>query len=386
MEQQLFTAESDLTGDTGDMASSPVPDEILRSTKEKVNFQRVARLLISGGTALLREIFDQLCPPSNLPTILKNPATEKTLRSAKLTKPQWDCLYPSPGVYGKSTDFDVTLLFRLLRKICNLIPPATGWDALPTSTDHSLAADLVRIKYYRNSVYGHVSQYMEITDDEFLRLWQDISEVLLRIAGQISPTKKTAWNEAIDNLLKDPFTAEEERNVKELLTWYRNDVEVKEFIETSAKTVRQEMERLGTSVREKTQAIKDQLGEEVKTASKDVESLVREEAQDIKDQLGGELKTTRYDVQSLVREEAQVMKDHLREEMKTTRYEFQSLVQEEAQDIKDQLGGELKTTVQEVKCLKRVFEKTMVHLMSSASSSGCCHQLGSKGKFSECLA
>jgi len=140
------------------MATTPDPDEVLRSTRGKENFQRISRLLISGGTALLREIFDLICPPSNLPTTLKHPATEKQLISAKLTKPQRDCLYPSPRVYGKSADFDVTLLFRLLRTICNLVPSATGWDALPTSTDNSLAADLVRIKYYRNTLYGHVNQ------------------------------------------------------------------------------------------------------------------------------------------------------------------------------------------------------------------------------------
>ena len=243
------------------MAAAPDPDEVLTSTREKANFQRLARLLVSGGTSLMREIFDQICLPSNLPTILKNPATEKQLKGAKLTKPQWDCLYPSPGVYGKSADFDVTLLFRLLRTIWNLTPPATGWDALPTITDDSLVADLVRIKYYRNSVYGHVSQNMEITDDEFPKLWKDISEALLRIAGQISPAKKTAWQDAIDNFLKDPLTAEDKQIEKELQRWYRNDVEVKESIETSANRMIEGMERLETSVREEAQDIRDQLGE-----------------------------------------------------------------------------------------------------------------------------
>jgi len=243
------------------MAAAPDPDEVLTSTREKENFQRLARLLISGGTTLMREIFDHRCLPSNLPTILKNPAVEKQLKAAKLTKPQWDCLYPSPGVYGKSADFDVTLLFRLLRTIWNLTPPATGWDALPTITDDSLVADLVRIKYYRNSVYGHVSQNMEITDDEFPKLWKDISEALLRIAGQISPAKKTAWQDAIDNFLKDPLTAEDKQIEKELQRWYRNDVEVKESIETSANRMIEGMERLETSVREEAQDIRDQLGE-----------------------------------------------------------------------------------------------------------------------------
>ncbi len=226
-------------------------------TTGKANFQRVARLLISGGTTLLREILDIRCPPSNLPTILKNPATRKQLKKAKLTKPQWDCLYPSPGVYSLKI-FHVTLLFRLLKTICNLIPPATGWNALPACTDHSLAADLVRTKYYRNSLYGHVNQKMEITDDEFPSLWQEISEVLVRIAGHISLEEEHEWQVAIDNFLKAPLTAEDERNVDELLEWYRNDKEVKESIEEvkySTRKVQEGMERLEIGLKD----VKDML-------------------------------------------------------------------------------------------------------------------------------
>ena len=113
------------------MAATPDPDEVLRPTTGKANFQRVTRLLISGGTTLLREVFDLIYPPSVLPTILQNPSTKTTLKTAGLTKPQRDCLYPSPGVYGKSAEFDITLLFKLLRTICNLVPPATGWDRFP---------------------------------------------------------------------------------------------------------------------------------------------------------------------------------------------------------------------------------------------------------------
>ena len=269
------------------MATAPDPDEVLRSTRGRENFQRISRLLISGGTALLREIFDLISPPSNLPTTLKNPATEKQLKAAKLTKPQWDCLYPSPGVYGESADFDVTLLFKLLRTICNFIPPVTGWDALPARTDHSLAADLARIKYYRNTVYGHVNQNMEITDDDFLSLWQDLSEALVRIADQISPTKKFQWQVAIFNFLRNPLTAEDERNVQELLKWYRNDMEVKESIgelKSTMKEMQDGMERLETSLKgdggieENTQLIQEKVG--------GLETTVREEVQDIKDQLG----------------------------------------------------------------------------------------------------
>ncbi|XP_078345414.1 uncharacterized protein LOC144630930 [Oculina patagonica] len=334
------------------MAAAPDPDEVLRSTRAKGNFQRLARLLISGGTTLLREVFDQIFPPSNLPAILKSPATEKQLKAAKLTKPQWDCLYPSPGMYGKSEDFDVTLLFRLLSTICNLIPPATGWHDLPPITDHSLEADLARIKYYRNSVYGHVNQNMEISDDEFPQLWQEIREALLAVAGQISPAKKTEWQAAIDNFLKDPLTAEDERNAQELLRWYENNTDVKQSIEKFKTSTQEGMERLETGlndVQSGQKEIKDVMAEKVQF----LETTVREEARDIKDQLGGELETTAQNVQCLVRDEAQDIKDQLGGELKTTAQNVQGLVRDEAQDIKDQLGGELKTTAQNVQGLVR---------------------------------
>ena len=213
------------------MATARDPQDLLRSNAGKANFQRLTRLLITGGTALLKEIFDKFCPPNDLPNLLRDCTTKDKLKAAKLSKPLWDCLYPSPGVYGKSQDFDVTLLFRLLRTLFTLIPPATGWDELPASEDHSLEADLARIKYYRNSIYGHASQNMEMSDAEFSSLWNEISEALVRIAGHISPEKKTEWQKAIKKFLTDPLTEEDGRNVEELLTWYRNDMEVKKEVE-----------------------------------------------------------------------------------------------------------------------------------------------------------
>ena len=141
------------------MAAALNPDEALRSSKGRDNYQRLARLLISGGTVLLREAFDIKCPQSDLSTTLQNPATKKLLKAAKLC--------PSPEMCGKLIDFDITLLFRLLRTICGLTPPVTGWDALPACTDNSLESDLARINYYRNSICGQVNENMEISDDEF---------------------------------------------------------------------------------------------------------------------------------------------------------------------------------------------------------------------------
>ena len=245
------------------MATARDPHDLLRSNAGKANFQRLTRLLITGGTALLKEIFDKFFPPNDLPNFLRDCTTKDRLKAAKLSKPQRDCLYPSPGVYGRSEDFDVTLLFRLLRILRTLTPPAKGWDELPASEDHSLEADLARIKYYRNSIYGHASQKMEISDAEFSSSWKEISEALVRIAEHIGPEKKTEWQKAINTFLTDPLTEEDGRNVEELRTWYRNDVEVKkavEKLETTSQEMKDQMDRMDRKLSVLTEGSQEQEG------------------------------------------------------------------------------------------------------------------------------
>lgn len=251
------------------MAAASDAGEVLRSTAGKDNFHRLARLLISGGTSLLREVFDTLCSPSQLPTTLSAPATEKLLKKAKLTKAQWECLYPSPGVYGTSTDFDITLLARLLRTICNLTPPSAGWDISPSNTDHTLAADLVRIRLLRNSVYGH-NQTMEIAGEEFPPLWQEISEVLVRIAGHLSHEKQQEWQKAIDKFLKNPLTQKDERNVDELKRWYENDIQVKKAVEELKVATQEGMAHLETALGRKVETTELKLREHFQTAVEDI--------------------------------------------------------------------------------------------------------------------
>lgn len=185
----------------------------------------------------MREKFDSIHSPTNLPITLSDPMVQTLLKKAKITTPEWNCLYPSPGVCGKSSDFDITLTFRLLRTICYLSPPHTGWNNLPNDSDHSLESGLTRIKWYRNNVYGH-SQNMEIPNAEFVDLWRKISEALLRIAASISLEKRNHWKNAIEKFLHEPLTPEAERYAEELKLWYEKDLDVKKGIEGLHQEVR----------------------------------------------------------------------------------------------------------------------------------------------------
>ena len=229
------------------MATGTTPsaaDEALCATDAKANFQRLTRLLMRGGLALLREVFDSIHSPPNLPAVLSNPVIKTQLQTLRrnrvLTHPEWNCLYnPSgPGTYGKSTDFDISLLCKLLRAICSLTPPITGWDNLPNSTDHSLGADLVRIRIYRNTIYGH-NHSMEMITADFEKIWMEIGEALLRIASSISSAKRDEWKKSIQSFFHEPLTPDAQENVLQLRVWYRKEMETKDKVEELTEEVKQ---------------------------------------------------------------------------------------------------------------------------------------------------
>ena len=224
-------------------------EEALRTTDEKANFQRLQRLLMGGGLALLREVFDAIHPPASLPAVLGNPVVEsklKTLRRKRvLAHPEWNRLYyPSgPGTYGKSADFDISLLLKLFGSICSLTPPITGWNILPNSTDHSLEADLVRIRSYCKGICGH-NFSIEITNADFERLWREISEALLRIASSISSAKRDEWKKSIEKFFHEPLTPYAKECVDELRQWYLMDIDTIEKVDEKMKRMQLEQMRI----------------------------------------------------------------------------------------------------------------------------------------------
>ena len=164
------------------MPSAPT---LAPSSKQTTNYARLCRLLVDGGTKALRHTFDKLHSPVNLFDVLKAGSSHhSTLQSLKKKRTsndtQWVKLYPSPHSSITSGDFDITLLMVLLRNVCGLAAPATGWDSLPPALDSSVEANIARVKYYRNTVYGHASQ-ASVDDPTFNSLWRDISAALIAL-------------------------------------------------------------------------------------------------------------------------------------------------------------------------------------------------------------
>ena len=210
------------------MASGPAA--FASSTRENTNYARLCRLLIDIGTEALRNIFNGIYSPANLHKILSSSSphysTLQSLRKKGVLNPTlWGKLSTS-----SSTDFDITLLMVLLRNVCGLSPPvSTGhWDVLPSESDNSTEANIVRIKYFRNDVYAHASK-ASVDDATFNQLWKNISNAII---GLESGKDVASCATAISKMKTECMDPDTEAHFRDLLNdWKKYDDNTREMLE-----------------------------------------------------------------------------------------------------------------------------------------------------------
>ncbi|KAL9965622.1 hypothetical protein ACROYT_G029450 [Oculina patagonica] len=224
------------------MASAP---PLVASTKETTNYAQLCRLLVDVGSQALRDTFDGIHPPAGLHLVLAlHPARAmlQTLRQKKILNPtQWRKLYPTIPFTVSSASFDITLLMVLLRNICGLHAPVTGWDSLPPPADTSEEANIARVKYYRNTVYGHASQ-ASVDDVTFNTYWQDISNALVALGG-------TSYGAAINGLKNECMDPDTEEHYRELLKqWKKDEDNIKDKLDEIEDKIRNEFGQMKSEI------------------------------------------------------------------------------------------------------------------------------------------
>ena len=190
---------------------------VFGTSEEKTNGTRLARLLIDGGTRALRKFLDSVYPE---PTLLakelkKNARKFRNLKSKRVIfDHQWEKLFPPSGL-PDSNKFDITLLHLLIREICYLPEPLTGWHKMPANHDQSLEANITRIKYFRNEQCHGAST--SIPNEEFEDKWNTIASSLEAI--EISVHRKNIRS-SIQDLKDDSIDHETRKRVeKEVEKW-----------------------------------------------------------------------------------------------------------------------------------------------------------------------
>ena len=165
-------------------------ESVYDTSEEKTNGTRLARLLVDGGTHVLRKFLDAVYPE---PRLL---AKELKKNSVKFQN-HWETLFPTSGL-PDSKKFDITLLHLLIREVCYLPEPLTGWHKMPADDDQSLEANIARIKCFRNELCHSVST--SIPNEEFEDKWNTIASSLEAIKIGVYRKKIQALkNDSIDH-------------------------------------------------------------------------------------------------------------------------------------------------------------------------------------------
>lgn len=150
---------------------------------EETNYLRLIRLLFGIATKAVRVMFSYHLSGS-LKTLLANKRNDlnKLRERSKIFQEQWQLVFPTNGS-PKLERFDLSLLITLLQNLDIIDKPASGWQKLPKSNDHSEGADLVRIKLYRNQIVHHDKPC--ISNRDYKILWDDLSKAINRISNNV---------------------------------------------------------------------------------------------------------------------------------------------------------------------------------------------------------
>ena len=212
---------------------------VFEASQEKTNGTKLVRLVIDGGTHALRTFLHTIYPPGVLQAALtSNRGTLQVLKSRRaIFDSQWESLFPSSGDPPDSETFDITLLHLLLREICYLAPPLTGWNNPPAETDFSYEANIVRIKFFRNELCHGIST--GITNAEFEDKWNKISKSLVALGLD--------QNE-VDRLKTEPIDHDTESRVKaEVERWTRDFETQIQLLELEVKQMKEKISRIQVS-------------------------------------------------------------------------------------------------------------------------------------------
>ena len=168
------------TADTNNEVEGTDPELFLSDapiTQDHLNHARVCNALVTVCAEGLRDILlSQI--PQGYPDFYQLLLARKPALTAmkQFRQEQIDIMFPDPsGRYTGTVDqFDITLLYALIRNISSVPTPVTGWGKPPVDNprDTSLGAAAERIRICRNYVSGH-SMDGRLDDQTFEHYWKD---------------------------------------------------------------------------------------------------------------------------------------------------------------------------------------------------------------------
>ena len=147
------------------------------SDEDRTRFLRLTQIIIDELTQILRDLLhNEVAPTQIFNKVIKISQLVKTLRKDQL------CVISDAKLRGYQ-NFDISLLYTLLRNVCqNITPPSQRWgvSSMPSPNEVTVGDDIERIRLIRNNVFGHISE-AAISQTEFQEYLSIISDICTRM-------------------------------------------------------------------------------------------------------------------------------------------------------------------------------------------------------------
>ncbi|XP_033728200.1 uncharacterized protein LOC117317497 [Pecten maximus] len=250
------------------------------STKETTNYARICRVVVDVIPDVFRQLLFSWLPVSGLTSVLIN---QRDQIFNLLNNQQKKIIYPRGGMFqGTTKDFDISLLYILLRNLGNIQPHRKGWGQVPDKADRSLSANIERLRIQRNDAYGHAKS-ASLSDVDFQARWTDIRQSIedLQNGGHIKGEVVAAMNN-IETMRMDPST---ESNFIALVKEMEGEIgDIKDQMTTDRDNVRGEIGDIKDLMTIDRDTVRGEIGDikDLMTIDRDT---VRGEIGDIKDQM-----------------------------------------------------------------------------------------------------
>lgn len=183
-------------------------------SKEEHNFTCFAKACVDLITLPLIDILFGLIKPIDLYNEISK--SSLLIGKSKLNEAQSKLCLISPPKLPNYNQFDVTLLYTLIRNLCSSLKPTRGWGKVPKPTDTQIGDDIERLRLFRNNYFAHAKS-TAMSDVEFGVLWKNLKSVLLRIQTYTIAWSNTNYEQKLTEIESCRYGYEDREKYKSFL-------------------------------------------------------------------------------------------------------------------------------------------------------------------------
>lgn len=146
------------------------------------NFIRLCHLITTICTDILRDVLNHYIQPADLRSKLDQ---YKQKLGTIANVQQMELLFPANrNTTLTANDLDISVLYILLRYICNIPEHRRRWGYQPEPGDNSIAACIERIRIQKNRVLTRETN-VTIEDADFQNRWAELQDAVVELEKQL---------------------------------------------------------------------------------------------------------------------------------------------------------------------------------------------------------